>query len=1147
MKLRALEIRVLPGLSRGFSVDFEPAAVNVVTGPNASGKSSLVRAVRALLYPGMNPDYCELSAHWQRGDRTLVCERRGQQVQWLVDGRRAEAPNLPPDDAVGAFLISAEDLNALGSTEEHIAGHLRTLLAGGFDLDAVLETGELAPRPRPKKLAQEFSRLEQAVASKEGEYGELNDELATLERLRRQLDRTADAAGRLRACEDALALADATARLRAVEQVLIEEYPGGMDRLRGDELERLDQAEDALAQKEKELAIEHGALRKARERLKSSGPIDPQQLEALQAELGDHRDRLVDLEHRIEQQSDQIAQAEAALVLAARRLGRTPDRAEGLDQAALEELERRVDRVQALREQIRNLTGELARTHVSSNLTGRPQADLRKAREALMRWLDGARLSPLEGILWGGLSAAAGLASWRLLGVQQLEPLPELVMLILIAAGVPLSLLFNFIQRWRDLKSAAETFLATDVEPPLGWTEAEVEARLERLDLELESATRHEISQARAADVRDQLNSQRGNLEQARGKLDELASEIGVSADTRLETGFQLWCRHLYEWQQQQASVERHKAQLMQLEDRYRAAQAETADLLERHGMGGDQPGGSRELAHWIHLLSPRMRQNAERHNEVRAHEHRISELQADIGQLEKARDRIFEQAGLKAGDRDALIHRIDQFEAWRGLEQERRDQNLEIGRLEARLAEEPELIRQGREQAREALEKVQAELSARVAERDQLNQRVGEIQTRHEDLLERRELERLGVEFERSREALSQEFDAQLMAAAGRLIIEDVREAHESDNEPAALSRSAEWFGRFTHHRYRLRFRDKAFHALDTQDGRERSIAELSTGTRVQLLLAVRLAWIERLESQAEPLPVFMDEVLTTTDPDRYRSIVESVQDIVRGDRQMVYLTAQSDDAQAWTAWAGEGPAPHLIDMAEVRKGEVEPLQQQMPEGIDRPEPIPEPEGMDLLDWARAAGVDPISPWSDPGQMHVFHLLQDEPSQVAELIRFELGRLGQLEAFLQSAQASKLIKADQRDRLENRAKAARLILEDWCRRHARPVDDQALSESGAITDHFMDRVRELNESLGRQPAELIDALRKGKVSRFRSDNIDQLEQWLQERGYLADAEEKERLSAARISLRSGLPPEEITQLRAWIIGAIRDPLARSR
>jgi len=120
---------------------------------------------------------------------------------------------------------------------------------------------------------------------------------------------------------------------------------------------------------------------------------------------------------------------------------------------------------------------------------------------------------------------------------------------------------------------------------------------------------------------------------------------------------------------------------------------------------------------------------------------------------------------------------------------------------------------------------------------------------------------------------------------------------------------------------------------------------------------------------------------------------------------------------------------------------------------------------------------------------------------------------------------------------------AARLILDDWCRRHDRPVDDAALNASGAVSDNFMPRVSELNRKLGGDPHKLLNGLRDGKVARFRSDNIDQLEQWLSEQGYLNREHEQERLTAARISLKSGLPPEDISSLRAWIIGAIRDPL----
>ena len=152
--------------------------------------------------------------------------------------------------------------------------------------------------------------------------------------------------------------------------------------------------------------------------------------------------------------------------------------------------------------------------------------------------------------------------------------------------------------------------------------------------------------------------------------------------------------------------------------------------------MAGDQPGGSRELSGLIHLLSPRMRRNAELHNDVRSHEHRISELQADISQLERSRDQVYEHAGLKAGDRDNLIRRADQFETWRKLEQERRDfatgdrsSGRTVGRRAGADQEGPRTI------PGEAWKKFIPSWPTGVAQRDQLNRRIAEIHTRHERL----------------------------------------------------------------------------------------------------------------------------------------------------------------------------------------------------------------------------------------------------------------------------------------------------------------------------------------------------------------------------------------------------------------------------
>ncbi len=1140
MKLKSLDIRLLPGLDSPLSVSFDPNAVNVVTGPNASGKSSLIRAVRAVLYPDQIDSFCHIVAEFESDGKTLSCERRGSHSSWTHDGAPDARPDLPGAESLGAYLISSEDLAALGSTEAHIAAELRTMLAGGYDLDALTSEGLLAPRSRPQKLAGELAQINREVADKETEYARLDEELADLDRLNAELADSAEAAAGLRACEDAMALAEAFARRSAIETTLIDDFPGGMDRLRGDELERIEQVDDQIARREKDLQVTRSGLRQTRERLAKTGSVDPDTLEALQSELSGQRDRLVELERRIEQQTEAVERHETSLKRAARRLGsERPEMVDKLDQQALEELEKRVDRVQILREQIRNLTAELARTHVSKNQTGRSQDDLRAARHALLRWLDGANLSPLEGVLWGGLGGAAMIAAWRLLGVQEVGLSPELLLLILLGVGIPLGLLVNFANRWRDLQRAQHDFIETDIEQPLGWTEDEVQSRLERLELELESATRHEISQARAAEVRDQLNAQRTNLDSARKRLREFADNIGVSSDDRLETGFQLWCRHLHDWQLEHQKCESARQQLDQLKNRYRNLQGETREMLARHGMPDQSEVDSRQVAGLINQLVPRMRRNAELHNEAQGHERRIDELQADIEQLQKSRERIFEQAGIDSQDLLTLTQRIDQFESWRQLEQEQRDCSMEISRLESRLSAEGELLRQAREQQHEQLGKRHEELSASAERRDRLNRRIAEIQTRHEELLGRRELETLTDQLETTRQALDEELDRHLLATAGQVLIDNVRSTHESDNEPTALATAGQWFERFTRHRYRLLFEGDGFLAHDTHQNRRCGLTELSTGTRVQLLLAVRLAWIAQAEQHHESLPVFMDEVLTTTDPDRYQAVVESVQEIAANGRQMFYLTAQTDDARAWTEWVSEGPEPHTIDMAEVRRGAVEPLQYSMPIGEPVGHRVPNPDGMDALEWAEAAAVDPVNPWLGSGALHAFHLLHDRLDLAAHLMKLDLVRHGEIESFLASPQSNDRIDDNDRDLLETRLAAARLILEDWCKRHNRPVTESDLHATDLISTPFMERVTELAREVEGDPRALIDGLRDGKVARFRSDTTDQLEQWFMQHGFFNAELDRERATAVSIAERTGLEPDEVTRLRDWIEGAV--------
>ena len=75
--------------------------------------------------------------------------------------------------------------------------------------------------------------------------------------------------------------------------------------------------------------------------------------------------------------------------------------------------------------------------------------------------------------------------------------------------------------------------------------------------------------------------------------------------------------------------------------------------------------------------------------------------------------------------------------------------------------------------------------------------------------------------------------------------------------------------------------------------DSREvsKNIEQLSRGTKEQLLISLRLGFIEEYETKAEPLPVIVDEVLVNFDPDRAKRAAEIFQEFGKN-RQILIFT---------------------------------------------------------------------------------------------------------------------------------------------------------------------------------------------------------------------------------------------------------------
>ena len=159
--------------------------------------------------------------------------------------------------------------------------------------------------------------------------------------------------------------------------------------------------------------------------------------------------------------------------------------------------------------------------------------------------------------------------------------------------------------------------------------------------------------------------------------------------------------------------------------------------------------------------------------------------------------------------------------------------------------------------------------------------------------------LENALAEKESKRIALENVRQDKAAKAVGYALLESLRES-AIQNAPLVFERARENFQRVTDNRYTLIIpQNNSFWARDQQRNRDFDLKELSSATRVQLLLCVRLAFVETQETDCR-LPITLDETLANSDDKRAHAIIKAISTLA-SDRQIFYFTAQQDEVEKW------------------------------------------------------------------------------------------------------------------------------------------------------------------------------------------------------------------------------------------------------
>ena len=480
--------------------------------------------------------------------------------------------------------------------------------------------------------------------------------------------------------------------------------------------------------------------------------------------------------------------------------------------------------------------------------------------------------------------------------------------------------------------------------------------------------------------------------------------------------------------------------------------------------------------------------------------------LATEIEALKKSHQVLLKRLGLREDEIGLLPQRMKQLEQWRGWQRELELQSLNAAQHRAELSGQTTLLALVEADDETALADQLAQAEQQAKALADLLQQSATLTAELAAAERSDDLQTATLAYDQQLAQVRDLRDQAVLHAAGRWWVDDIDQAYRNDQPLPLLAEAQRLFGRFTHNQWTLSFDEgnETFTARDQLQQVDRGLTELSTATRMQLLMALRLARLHTAEAGVVSLPVWVDEALATSDASRLQAVLEALADeITDQGRQVIVLSATDHEQQMWTHFNAQQPAhsqwlPHPAQGSAAR-GESA-LTLTLPESV----PSPAEFDHDAAAYAQALAVPAIDLTQSFGAMPLFYLLMDDLNLLHGLLNdWRIHAVGPLQAWLASPAASS--HQAEADVLGHRLHLAELWWAAVQQGRPRLLTESLLVDSGAVSETMFPPVWELVVATHHDGRALIEGLRDRKVPRFQEARIDQLEAYLREHDAILD------------------------------------------
>jgi hypothetical protein len=1111
--VQRLGIDRMDGIGAPFEVDPLGPGINVIHGPNAIGKSRTSAAIQALVWPDLADSYSEFSGELTVAGASWRVENRFARTTYQRNGSPITAPSLgiAPSNQRDRYLLTLHDL--LHADDRQFAETIQRESAGGYDLNAARVAAGVAtaaPRPNPGKSKRDYERARGMTTELKRNTRQLQMREQSRMELATALNDADAAIADVHLLEAALAHASSVSD-RTTREIARDTFQDPIGRMSGDEFSRIVEHRGRIAELEQQLTVHKADIARHEQTLTGTGfaaelPSGPDLFR-----LSGHVTSLKQVDSDLDATSQANAACLARLVSARNRIagGMTDAQLTALDGAGLGELGAITRRFRDAR------NSELAQAELAAWIGGvEAPANL----DALRR---GTELLAKRLSIAGGDATAAStiLLKRTLMGAAAIVVVEAVVLAVvsnpawlgLALIAIPLVWIALRSDRSAAIEEAARTemeFTALGLGTPATWSPDQVEPFFAALHAQFATARLDDQKATRwgeLANRRAEATRTRTGIELAR---DAQIASLGITVSSEDFEEIRLIAEAIDHWRKATDDLAGSEARLARLVDQRSSLLAGINQAFGEFGVAAV----ANQLDAEAHLGDLQRRVELARHTRIELSHSRqaiIDQVQPAIDREHGGIDAIFNDLGFQARDDTELREFCGRVpackEAQVALDEAR---VVEYTRKHA-LAGAPDLVTASPAEIASALVTAQAKAS----ERDSILERIARLdhdlaQARQQTALE----EAIGQEA-LALDALRASRNQDDANAARWQVAEFVQRNTRDLNRPLVFHAARKLFSQFTAGAWRLELsdgHDSAFFAVETSTNRSCTLERLSSGTRVQLLMAVRIAFLEASE-QGPQLPLILDETLGNADDVRANAIIDATIEIARRGRQIIYFTAQNDELGKWQSRIDQFPgAPplRLIDLAVARGIGHASIPSTIVWERTVFERISLPEGTSHEAARAMLHVGQVDLWADHiDGVDLWYLIPDI-SVLTQLRQAGIVTWGQ---YRQLRQHGGLPVVAASEGVTARCEARLLVIDavrrNWQRGRSRPLDRASLLASAAISPAFVNPMTELARLVDWSAGSLIRALRDRELPRFRQDGIQEMDDYFRANGYIAGTE----------------------------------------